>query len=58
LELSCAGRTIAASINGTLVASLDDGTYRQGRFWLSAGSFPDSHTQADARFDNLAVIKR
>ncbi len=58
LELSCAGRTIAASINGTLVASVDDGTYRQGKLWLSAGSFPDSHTQADARFDNLVVIKR
>ncbi|HYU18842.1 MAG TPA: serine/threonine-protein kinase, partial [Chloroflexota bacterium] len=58
LELSCAGTTVTVLANGTQLASVQDNTYRQGRLWIGAASFPDSHLTVDARFDNLAVTKR
>ena len=38
LELHCAGDSIAASINGSVVARFTDTTYREGVLWLGAGN--------------------
>jgi hypothetical protein len=56
-ELSCVGDTIAVRINGTQVASVKDGTYREGGMWIGAGTFRDGRT-VEARFDNLAVTRQ
>ena len=58
LELSCAGSTIAASLNGTPLASVQDSTYREGLMWVGAGSSADLHAAVAVRIDNLVVIQR
>jgi serine/threonine-protein kinase len=55
LELRCAGTKIAASVNGTLVASADDLTLSRGLQGLGAGTFQGFDGTLDARFDNLEV---
>lgn len=56
LELRCTGRTIAGSVNGVQVASVEDGTYTQGRLWIGAGSYDNAPAGiVDARFSNLVV---
>src|SRR5436190_896025 len=36
LELGCAGPTISATVNGTRVAAVGDGTFQQGQMRVSA----------------------
>jgi tetratricopeptide (TPR) repeat protein len=56
LELSCVGTTIAARVNGTQVASVDDGGYRRGRFWIGAGDVAGAAPgPTEVRFDNMVV---
>jgi hypothetical protein len=57
LELSCIGTTISAKINGTEVASVQDGTHTSGRVSIGAGPFGGAGA-VDARFDNLVVTQR
>jgi dienelactone hydrolase len=40
LQLSCHGTTIDASINGVQVASVSDGMFASGQFWLGVGQEP------------------
>jgi hypothetical protein len=54
-ELGCVGDTISASVNGTPVALVQDGTYKEGKLGLSASSFTGSGKTIDARFDDLIV---
>ena len=59
LELTCAGTTIAASVNGTQVASVQDATYPYaGLLWFGAGTFANTGLTVEARFDNLVVTAR
>jgi hypothetical protein len=53
LELTCAGDVIEASINGVIVASVQDSTYTYGR--ASFGTFASNLT-ADAWFRHLRVV--
>ncbi len=55
LELTCAGTTIAASINGVPVASVQDGAYASGS--LSMGGAADGAATADTRFEDLVVSR-
>jgi serine/threonine-protein kinase len=53
LELDCQGATIAASIDGQRVASVEDRTYGAGRLYIGLAT-----TRAgEARFDNLRVVQ-
>ena len=54
VELSCVGSTISVTINGTQVVSLQDSTLKAGGFWIGVAA----PTTAEARFDNLLVVKR
>ena len=54
IELSCAGSTITASINGTQVASIQGTTHKSGSLWIGAGST----TTVEARLDSLIIFKR
>ncbi len=56
LELICSGNTIAARINGTQVASVQDSSYGEGRMWIGAVGFEGA--TVDARFDNLVVTQQ
>ena len=56
LELTCAGTTIAASINGAPVAAVRDATHVQGAVAIAAGA--PSGSTAEARFDNLVVLQK
>jgi len=53
LELTCAGETVTARINGTEVASVHDSTYSIGAVMLLVGR--DRPLSAEARFRNLVV---
>lgn len=55
LELSCAGTTIAARVNGVQVASVEDGTLTAGRLLLGTGTYAGSQLAAEARFNDLVV---
>ena len=57
LELSCVGNMITARLNGVPVASVQDGTYREGALWIGAGAFRDARELISARFDNLLVTR-
>lgn len=57
LELTCAGNTITAAINGTVVASVQDSTYGSGAFVFGVGARASGLT-SEARFDNLLVTAR
>jgi hypothetical protein len=52
-QLTCAGDTIAMSINGTNLATVHDSQYRDGQFAMIAGT-GDAQTM-DARFRNLVI---
>lgn len=52
LQITCAGDTISASINGLEVASVRDGTYSTGRMWFGTGT---TGVLGDLRFDNLLI---
>jgi hypothetical protein len=53
LELTCVGSTLSARINGTEVASAQDGTYDSG--YVAVVVSRDEGTPLEARFDNLIV---
>lgn len=55
LELSCAGTTIAASVNGKGLASVEDTTLSRGDHAIGAGTFAGVEGTVEARFDNLVV---
>ena len=57
LELTCAGSTITAAINGTVVASVQDSTYTTGPLVIGVGARSSGLT-SEARFDNLVVTQR
>lgn len=58
LELTCAGSTIDAVVNGQVVASVQDETYPQGQVLLGVGVFPGLGAPAEAYFDELVVTRR
>lgn len=53
VELGCAGDTISVSINGSVVAAVQDGTYRSGTLWI--GVRASDNDVAEARYDNLVL---
>jgi hypothetical protein len=55
VELSCVGGSIVATVNGTIVASVRDATYRAGRMWTGASVDRDALAFGIAMFDNLMV---
>jgi uncharacterized delta-60 repeat protein len=57
IELSCAGDTIAATVNGRPVVAARDGRYREGRAAIGVGTFGGTTGAAAARFDAL-VLRR
>jgi hypothetical protein len=58
LELSCANTAISASVNGSLIALVQDNVYREGGLGISTSSFGDARARAEAHFDNLLVTQR
>jgi hypothetical protein len=54
LELGCAGPTISATVNGTRVAAVGDGSYQQGVMRISTAA---QGATAQARLDNLVVTQ-
>lgn len=56
LELSCEGASITARINGMEVASVEDGTYSEGRIQILLGAFSATATP-EGRFGNLVVFR-
>lgn len=58
LELTCAGSTIDAVVNGQVVASVQDEVYPQGQALLGVGIFPGQGAPAEAYFDELVVTRR
>lgn len=55
LELRCVDDTISATINGTLVATARDSTYRAGRMWVGGTVDPGTIAFSYILFDNLVV---
>ena len=55
VELTCAGSTIVASINGTEVASVQDSAYDKG--WVVVLTGRSGSISVEARFDNLVVTE-
>lgn len=58
IELTCAGETIAVSVNGTRVAAVQDGNHRSGLLWIGVESDPARRHSIEARFDNLVVVQQ
>jgi hypothetical protein len=58
IELTCAGATIAVSVNGVRIATVEDGSHQAGLFWIGLESDPARRQGVEARFDNLVVIQR
>jgi hypothetical protein len=56
IELSCAGSTIVVSANGTALATVRDGRYRQGVFGVGVGGPASAYPEA--RFANLMITQR
>jgi hypothetical protein len=57
LEITCAGITITAAINGTVVATVQDSTYTSGSLVIGVGARASGLT-SEARFDNLMITAR
>ena len=57
LSLTCAGSTIAGSVNGERVVAAQDSTYRRGAAWIGVPA-PASPSAAEVRFDNLTVVQQ
>ena len=58
LELTCAGDTISATINGTQVLSVQDTQHRTGGMWIGVDPGAADPAVAEARFANLTVTQR
>ena len=54
LEFSCVGATITATVNGQVVATVEDATYASGYLFIAAGTL-DTPGTIEARFDNLLI---
>jgi hypothetical protein len=54
LELSCVGSTIKATVNGQVVATVEDEGYAGGYLFVGAGTV-DRPGTIEARFDNLLI---
>jgi hypothetical protein len=57
IEITCAGNTITATINGAVVASVIDNTYTSGSLVIGVGARASGLT-SEARFDNLLITAR
>ena len=55
LELRCAGAKISASVNGKVLASVDDMTLSRGDHGVGAGAFSGTQGTIEARYDNLEI---
>jgi hypothetical protein len=55
-ELSCVGSQISLSVNGVQVASVTDGSYTDGGFWV--GALARDYENVSARMGNLVVTQR
>lgn len=55
IELSCAGETIAARINGEEVVAVEDDRFAEGMLYVGAGLYGASAGPFEALFDNLVV---
>jgi hypothetical protein len=55
LELTCAGDTIGARINGEEVAREHDGQYPTGGSWVGVGAYDPANRGGEVHFDNLDV---
>ena len=53
-ELTCAGETLRARVNGVQVAEVQDGALQEGILAISAGVL-DRRLLSEGRFDNLVV---
>jgi hypothetical protein len=53
-ELRCAGNAISASFNGTQAASVQDGAYAEGTWWVGVSA---SNATVEARLDNLVFSR-
>jgi len=56
IELSCTGDTITASINGTTVGTIHDGTHRTGQFQIGVSTLVHDGP-SEGRLDNLVVTR-
>ncbi|HZO29260.1 MAG TPA: hypothetical protein VFH48_25080 [Chloroflexota bacterium] len=57
LELSCVGLTIAATVNGTRLFTIEDPTYQRGYFFAYV-EVGNAAVPLDARFDNTVIKER
>jgi hypothetical protein len=55
IELSCVGGNLNGRINGTEIASAQDGAYRQGGLLIAAGADTGGPLTVEAHFRNLMV---
>ena len=55
VELSCVGPNISGRINGTEVASAQDGAYKSGGLLVAAGADAGGPLTVEAHFRNLVV---
>jgi hypothetical protein len=58
VELTCAGASISASINGIVVATVADTTFKEGRVGLVVGTLPSNNVPIEGRFDNLVITRQ
>jgi len=59
IQLLCIGKTISATINGTQVASLQDGAYQRGGDFIGAGVLTQNPPgTVEARFGHLVLTQR
>ncbi len=56
LQLVCKGDGITATVNGTQVAYVEDGTFKEGSVLFGVSS-SDQNGNSEARFDNLVVTR-
>lgn len=58
LELTCAGSSLSASINGQKVLDLQDNSIPDGIFVIAAGNTTQKPGLVEVRFDNLVLTRR
>lgn len=55
LELRCAGTRISVTVNGKVLASVDDMTLSRGDHGVGTGAFTGTQGTIEARYDNLEI---
>jgi hypothetical protein len=58
VELSCSGTRITATVNGALVASAADNTFRAGQVGFGIGSFSNQAASHETRFSDVVALQR